>query len=499
MTLPTIYLGLQTLICMSLSWPLVLWVMNHTQGHRYSRKLYYVVLFLILYCALLIFLAFYSPEVILILSVICGLFLVTERWHARSTYGTRKKLPPGSLSPAPSKNRSRDFYLKEFSKHGPIVKTLFGFNRGVNILGLDRGMKLLAEHYQQLKHAPVVFDFVPPDSILRFMCPANHEKYRPILKSIASPDTVNRCRHYIDENVQMMCNGLSGNTNTEARSNNLKRHLKQLVFDVLAYVIFGIGRDHKKYQALSEIYSNLDVEQMGAYSRAHKDNSHAEIVNFIAALKKEHRSTEVAMCFFDNWLNSDRDIIDDDAVRDALIYMVAIGTSDLGSFLKWLIKMMTDNPSWVEALQDLGDDKDSNDQFSLPGRFIKETLRLAQSEHLTRQTTEDIYFQGYLIPKNWIVRIRVWESHRDGKNFENPDVFNPDRFKKKNVPLTQYAPLGLYKRFCIGHDIINSVGCALIMELARNYKITVLDDGPVEQGAFHWQPNSRFSIQLEEV
>ena len=61
-------------------------------------------------------------------------------------------------------------------------------------------------------------------------------------------------------------------------------------------------------------------------------------------------------------------------------------------------------------------------------RIVMETLRLEQSEYLYRETTRDIEHKGVVIPRGWLVRLCVRESHQDPAIFANPDVFDPDRF-----------------------------------------------------------------------
>ncbi|KAF9034022.1 cytochrome P450 [Panaeolus papilionaceus] len=51
-------------------------------------------------------------------------------------------------------------------------------------------------------------------------------------------------------------------------------------------------------------------------------------------------------------------------------------------------------------------------------------------------TIEDIFYKGYLIPKGTTVYGNIWAMIHDKKKYENPNVFNPDRFFDKDGNLS---------------------------------------------------------------
>ena len=60
--------------------------------------------------------------------------------------------------------------------------------------------------------------------------------------------------------------------------------------------------------------------------------------------------------------------------------------------------------------------------------FTLETLRMDQSERLMRNVGRDIRFEGWLIPAGSLVRVCMWEAHKDPDAFPRPFVFDPSRF-----------------------------------------------------------------------
>ena len=125
-----------------------------------------------------------------------------------------------------------------------------------------------------------------------------------------------------------------------------------------------------------------------------------------------------------------------------------------------------------------------------------ETLRLEQSEYLMRKALHDLHFEGFLIPKGWLVRIGVRESHRDGAIYDDPHVFNPDRFLANLYGIRQYSPFGLQQKSCVGKSLTLVMAERFVLALAREYRCMVVKDGPRELGAFHWRPSAKLRVQF---
>ena len=54
-------------------------------------------------------------------------------------------------------------------------------------------------------------------------------------------------------------------------------------------------------------------------------------------------------------------------------------------------------------------------------RIVQETLRLEQSESRYRRATADLELDGFRIPKDWLVRMCIRESHQDESVFPERD------------------------------------------------------------------------------
>ena len=180
----------------------------------------------------------------------------------------------------------------------------------------------------------------------------------------------------------------------------------------------------------------------------------------------------------------------DDTVAGNIVYAVEMGRYDLAGLLRWNVKTLSDAPCVVERIR-RGAEPD------LPRAVVLETLRLHQSEGLSRSATCDLDVEGFRIPKGTLLRIAVRESHRDPTAFPDPLSFTPDRFIGPRLDPDKYAPFELDRHRCIGADLVTAIGAIFVEELVRRYRWRVLADGPEHRGPYHWEPSSRFAIAIE--
>jgi cytochrome P450 len=131
--------------------------------------------------------------------------------------------------------------------------------------------------------------------------------------------------------------------------------------------------------------------------------------------------------------------------------------------------------------------------------IVFETLRLEQSEVLYRTPVDDVVFDNYLIPKGSIMRGCLWEGHKDEKIFPEPFKFDPDRFLGRDYKIEEYAPFGLDKTRCIGSSLVIDLGGIFVEILLKNFKVTLVADGPPVMGQYHWEPNPGFSVVLTRL
>src|SRR6185369_6608368 len=103
-----------------------------------------------------------------------------------------------------------------------------------------------------------------------------------------------------------------------------------------------------------------------------------------------------------------------------------------------------------------------------------------------RRVIEDYEVGPYLIPADSIVVMSQWVTHRDARYYEEPERFDPERWRpeaKAARPKFSYFPFGAGPRQCIGESFAWTEGVLLLATLARAWRAQLVEGYPVEPQA----------------
>ncbi|QLI73086.1 Multifunctional cytochrome P450 monooxygenase af510 [Metarhizium brunneum] len=125
------------------------------------------------------------------------------------------------------------------------------------------------------------------------------------------------------------------------------------------------------------------------------------------------------------------------------------------------------------------------DQEKLPyiDSIVKEVLRWFPVAPMgsAHETTEDITYSGYLIPKGAILSPAVWWFCHDPQVYSNPSSFDPGRFLE---PRNEPDPTGIFgygRRICLGRYLANATIFLTIAQTLAIFNISkAIDKNGVE-------------------
>ena len=112
------------------------------------------------------------------------------------------------------------------------------------------------------------------------------------------------------------------------------------------------------------------------------------------------------------------------------------------------------------------------------GQVLKEGLRLHPPiGGVQRMLLKDDSFGGYKLPAKTYVTVSFILLQKSPKFWENPDVFDPDRFSpllKENISQSIYLPFSLGPRSCIGKTLAQFEAKVLMARVLREFKFELL-------------------------
>ncbi|MEJ2085843.1 MAG: cytochrome P450, partial [Acidobacteriota bacterium] len=463
------------------------------------------------YLAVAISITFAFPDVrpMLLGSVVGG--WVVALWRAQPRYGDSQGRPLGSLGLSSSFEAlsNYDFYHNQSHRFGPIFKSNQYFRPVLCVIGLERCQTFLRDNRDHLTSAPLPINRYISGGLLRYMETDQHRRYRRLLASCMTPRAHLGAERSNERTVRAEVSALA-KTSQRGRAPGVKPFaaIDKLVYGGLIQLFFAIEPDSSRAHRMHELYRQIDHRRLWR-RRTRARQAIDSIVEIVRDRASELTPEDVVLrgSFLAEAIHDDRQRVEDPIFVENLVYFLHIARCDLDGLCAWLLKMLCDHPKWALRLRQLRCDGERREDTatsgeSLADRFVKETLRLRQSEYLYRTVAEPIKWKGFSVPAGWLVRLCIRESHVDANVFDRPTEFDPDRFADASFSLQQYQPFGIYEHACMGAYVTAMFGRILVQELADRYACTTVRDGPMEPGLHHhnhWRPSSRLKVRLEPV
>jgi cytochrome P450 len=99
-----------------------------------------------------------------------------------------------------------------------------------------------------------------------------------------------------------------------------------------------------------------------------------------------------------------------------------------------------------------------------------------------REAIERVELGGYSIPAGTTVLMPQWVIHRDGRWFQDPETFRPERWEGgllQRIHRYAYFPFGGGPRICIGNNFALMEATLILATIARKYRVKLAADANI--------------------
>ena len=395
------------------------------------------------------------------------------------------KLAPGELVLDDRPIDGDQFHLLSLSKiHGPVFKIWWHGKITNCVIGLDRCRRFLQAGDGAVRADTFDLSRLIPHGFLRAMEGEIHQKYRQMYMSAirnVSPEAneaafKDSIRKWL-ATLQKPEGGVSEPEIAKALKGAATEAMLKLVYGVDANSEFG-----RKLVAAHDTYvPDATPVVVGETEEFHFAALRALVNEHVRALESGGIFTPGVLS---GLLEMERP---DPTAMGNLIQMVEFGRYDTPGLWRWIVHFLSTQPGLMsEIVQE--PDKEARRKLALMA--LCETLRMEQAEAIGRIVTKSFVFENHAFTKRTRVRLCVWESHRDDRNFPAPDEFRHQRFKSGMPGADRFAPLGMDHHLCLGANWTNVLGAMFIECLAEQFELRLLKSAPTEMGRYHFEPGA---------
>ena len=433
--------------------------------------------------------AFRSDPFRRVVVALAGLGALLALLRARPGYGRSRGLPPGSLGLATSLDAIDDpgFYAKAADRWGPIFKMSQIHRPVVCITDLPLGLEFLRTEDDALVQSNWSFNRLVPGGYLEYMNGDVHARYRRIFAAAFTQEALQDSEESITVVVrrqlaEMARSGSGSGVDPEPL-------LLPIALTSLLRVVLGVNADSERFVALRSLFTELNRPlELFLPTPKVKLETYRALTATIAKLAESARraspTTPGARSVLAHLLESDPTQLDDETVAGNVILMVKEGSIMVRGLLRWLLKMLAEDPRWTEQFRSVAADPARVD--ALVTNFVYETIRLYESRYVYRSVSRDVRLGPYRVPKGWLVRLCLGEAHERLENFPEPSKFDPGRFAKGNPDSATFCPFGEGRHACLGADVAVAIAKTFVREAALGYDLRTTGGGAAWRINRHW-------------
>ena len=171
-----------------------------------------------------------------------------------------------------------------------------------------------------------------------------------------------------------------------------------------------------------------------------------------------------------------------DQLIDEVLILFTAGHETTANALSFTLFLLAKNPKVQEkAFQSVSgidlENKNHLENISALAyikQCVEEGMRLyPPAYYIDRMNIEEDQLGEHHIPKDTMILLAVYELHRDKNFWEQPEVFEPERFNPKNKKdfSNYYYPFGAGPRMCVGNNFAMYEMILVVAEILKKYRV----------------------------
>ncbi|XP_028743086.2 cytochrome P450 2K6-like [Peromyscus leucopus] len=384
--------------------------------------------------------------------------------------------------------------LELSKKYGPIYSIHMGPRKVVVLSGYDTVKDALVNYGNQFgeRSRVPIFERLFDGKGIAF---AHGETWKTMRRfSLTTLRNFGMGKHIIEDTIIEECHHLMQNFEShQGKPFEIKRVLNASVANVIASVLLGKRFDYQDPQLLrllSLIGENVKLigsprivlfnmfPVLGFLLRSHKKviRNKDELFSFIRMTFLEHHHNldkNDPRSLIDAFLlrqqeenNTSADYFNEENLLPLVSNLFGAGTETTASTLRWGIILMMRYPEVQEKVHDeiikvVGSAQpriEHRTQMPYTDAVVHEIQRFANilPTGLPHETTTDVVFKNYYIPKGTEVITLLTSVLQDQTQWETPDIFNPAHFlssEGKFVKRDAFMPFSVGRRMCAGEPL----------------------------------------------
>ena len=178
-------------------------------------------------------------------------------------------------------------------------------------------------------------------------------------------------------------------------------------------------------------------------------------------------------------------------IRDEVMTALAAGYETTAAALSWSLLLLGEHPEIqdriaAELKEQIGDRPIAHEdlaKLSYLENVVIEAMRLyPPAWAVGRESKEDTEVGGFFIPGGTTIIVSPWVTHRNGRYYEDPMEFRPERWAgdfRRKLPRFAYFPFGGGPRICLGSRFAMMETMLLLGTIVARFSLERVPNKPV--------------------